>query len=108
MRLFLSTALLILTIGWIVLSYLPKSVLSLPSLTIGEQLTNLSPLILGSIFALFVVIQLALVGSTWRIFRNEPSSREAETFALRPTTELFWTVLPLVATLILAAVIFFG
>lgn len=106
MRSFLSLALLAITIIWIVLSYVPTSFLSLPTITIGEQLTNLSPLILATIFGLFVLIQLALVGSTWRIFRREASSQQAEAFALQPGAELFWTTLPLIITLILAAVIF--
>lgn len=108
MRSLLSILLLLLTIGWIVLSYVPQSILSLPTFTIGERLTSLSPSILGIIFVLFVVIQLVLVGSTRRIFRSESSLEQAEAFALQPTAELFWTALPLVVTLILAAVIFLG
>lgn len=108
MRSLVSIALLVLTIGWIVLSYVPKSLLSLPTFTIGERLTSLSPLILGAIFILFVGIQLVLVSFSRRMFRDEASSQQAKVFALQPTTELFWTALPLFVTLILVAVIFLG
>lgn len=105
MRSLVSIALLLVTIGWIILSYIPKSVLSLPNLTIGERLSTNSPLILGILLAIFIFIQVALVGSTWKMFRREPSQQRAQEFNLRERNELFWTALPLVSTIILAVAI---
>lgn len=106
MRSTISIILLLVTVIWIVLSYIPKSLLSLPTLTIGERLTTNSPLILGLMLILFIGIQLYLVGSTWKMFRNEPSRQLTEEYNLRENKELFWTALPLIITIILAIVIF--
>jgi len=105
MRSIISILLLVVTVAWIILSYIPKSVLSLPNLTIGEPLTTNSPLILGIILTLFIGIQLVLISSIWKMFRREPSSQHADEFNLRAPNELFWSVLPLVSTIILTVVI---
>jgi len=105
MRSTVSIMLLLVTVIWIVLSYIPNSLLSLPTLSIGDRLTTNSPFILGFILALFICIQLYLVGSTWKFFRRESSRQLAQEFNLRENKELFWTALPLFMTIILAIVI---
>jgi hypothetical protein len=95
-------------VGWIVLSYLPSSVVILP--TIGFSMPWSGRLFAGLTVVsliLFIAIQVALVRSTALFVR--PSARAekdqaSSDFELNRKAELFWTALPLAMTVALAVV----
>ncbi len=96
-------AILAIIVAWIVLSYLPASVVSLPTLTFGPRvsawLAALAPLVLLA----FVAIQLWLVRDTVKAVRAYRAPTD-EPAPARPHlgAELLWTALPIAMTLAVA------
>ncbi|MCB0024808.1 MAG: hypothetical protein M9936_09115 [Caldilinea sp.] len=105
-RYFVTFATLLATIGWLVLSYMPQVAGRLPQLSFDSEFAAWSLPILASLTLLaFIGLQVNLVGATRGMFRHAPGSDEAEAVALFNLTrgrELFWTVIPLVSTAMLA------
>jgi len=105
-RYFVTSATLLATIGWLVLSYMPQVAGRLPQLSFDGGIAAWSlPLLAVLTLLVFVGLQVNLVGATWGMFRSAPGSDEAEAIALFNLTrgrELFWTVIPVVSTVILA------
>jgi heme/copper-type cytochrome/quinol oxidase subunit 2 len=107
-RYLLSILSLLAVVGWLILSYLPKTPFALPVLALpaGWSASLQASAVIGLL--LFVLIQLVLVRSTM-IFRSQnvpeqslQDTAQVERIALNRTAELFWTVLPLIMTLGLA------
>ncbi len=98
----LSLALTLGVILWIVLTYVPDSLLPLPIIRFSGSGGLLAGLTVACLVA-FVAIQTYLVRSTVRGVdpdHQPPNTRSP--FRLNRNAELFWTVLPLVMTLVLA------
>jgi heme/copper-type cytochrome/quinol oxidase subunit 2 len=96
-------AILTVIIAWIVLSYLPSSVVTLPTLAFSPRasawLAALAPLTLAA----FVAIQTWLVYATWvAVRRYRPRAGEAAPARPPLGAELFWTALPIAITLAVA------
>ena len=100
-RLF-ALALLLGVILWLVLSYVPDSLLPLPTVGYpgaGKLLAGLALLCLAA----FLAIQWIVVQSTARsLKRGDPSDVHRPPFRLNKSVELFWTALPRAMTLALA------
>lgn len=100
-RLF-ALALLLGVILWLVLSYIPDSLLPLPTVGYsgaGMLLAGLAVLCLAA----FLAIQWIVVQSTARSLEHgDPSDTRRPPFRLNKSVELFWTALPLAMTLALA------
>ena len=93
------------TIGWLVLSYLPGVTAVFPKAAFDSAwaLAVLPWLAGGSLLAFFV-IQLDLVRATARWFRPSAQTDIVQAlgdFNLERGRELFWTVLPLLGTVLL-------
>ena len=97
---------LLCAVGWIILSYLPSSVVILPA--IGFSVLWSDGLFAGLAVAslmLFIAIQVALVRSTASFMRPSAGTKKdqaPDNFELSRNAELFWTALPLVMTVTLA------
>jgi hypothetical protein len=105
MRMLLSTFVLAVTIAWIVLSYSPVDIVSLPQFHFAsDDVARLFPPVLLVGFAAFVVLQLWLVQTTARSVRdyNQSGSRDTHGFTLRVGREVFLTALPIVFTVVTA------
>ena len=100
---YLLTIMIVACIGaWLVLSYLPASVVSLPTIATGGGWTNAwFPMLTALTFAIFAAIQVMLIAGTRRIIRRPPDAGLRATvaqFQLRLGVEVFLTALPLVMT----------
>lgn len=89
---------------WLLFSYLPPTVLSLPQL----QANNFASARLLQVLAifcllLFLVVQLLILWSTFRMRKATEASTGENSLQLGSVGELFWTALPLLLTLGLAA-----
>lgn len=106
MRYIVSGAILLATLGWLVLSYLPDVAAALPVVAFDSQLVQATlPWLAGITLLAFVAIQIDLVRATVRWFRPTVESVTAQAvreFNLSRGIEVFWTVLPLVGTITLA------
>lgn len=106
MRYIVSGSILLATLSWLVLSYLPTVTSSLPKVTFDGQFSqSVLPWLVAVTLAAFIVIQIDLVRATLRWFRPtaEPTTVQAmQEFNLLRGAEIFWTVLPLVGTCMLA------
>lgn len=93
-------AILAVIIAWIVLSYLPSSVVTLPTVAFGPRMASrLSALALPALVA-FVAIQVWLVHATWVAVRSyRPQLGEPAPARPHLGAELFWTALPVAMTL---------
>lgn len=93
---------LIAVAGWLILSYLPAGTVTLPQLSFSASWApSLFAMALFTL-AIFAGIQIWLVWATARLFRAPAGSYAAEavhTLGLRQGREVFWTALPLAATL---------
>lgn len=103
-------AVLLAVIAWLVLSYVPAAAALLPVIAVDDALAArvLPPLAVLTLAGL-VVIQAVVLAVTGRMMRQPPTSALAATvqqFQLRYGREMFWTALPLVMTLVLAATIY--
>ena len=99
-RLFALT-ILVISILWIVISYLPgvQSLLPTIAFTYGNGwLASLAVLAL----VCFIAIQLWLVYTTVNTVRDVQAKHSRPQFPLKVGTELFWTALPIAMTLALA------
>jgi heme/copper-type cytochrome/quinol oxidase subunit 2 len=107
-RYLLSILSLLAVVGWLSLSYLPRTTFALPVLALpaGWSAALQTSALIGLL--LFVLIQLVLVRSTITFGnqnmsnQNLPDVAQEERIPLNRTAEFFWTVLPLIMTLGLA------
>jgi heme/copper-type cytochrome/quinol oxidase subunit 2 len=98
---------LLLLIGWLALSYsswLPNRLqIEMPFVQYSGWFQVASVLV----FLLFVIIQIWLLRSTFRLLHRRPqtdSNSVPHGFVLRVWGEIFWTALPLLLTIGLAVV----
>lgn len=105
-RYFVTSATLLATIGWLVLSYMPEVAGRLPQVSFdGERAAWVLPTMAALTLLVFLVLQADLVGATIRIFRGRQETVEGESIALFGLTrsrEVLWTVIPLASTVALA------
>ncbi len=106
MRYIVTGGILLATLGWLVLSYLPGITTALPKLAFDGALAQATlPWLAGITLLAFFAIQADLVRATVRWFSPAvaPSTAQAvREFNLPRGAEIFWTVLPLLGTLLLA------
>jgi heme/copper-type cytochrome/quinol oxidase subunit 2 len=103
LRKLLAYGLLLGALLWLVLSYLPESMVALPILSFPEALNPMFQRLLIFGAALFLALQLWLLLATGGLFRPGRSSRTAaNAFQLTLPRELFWTALPILMTIVLA------
>ena len=104
-RLF-SYLILLIVIGWLVLSYLPATMALLPHFpTPNAQMTRLYSWALAAGMVVVLVIQSWLVIATRGLVdRAEQMHKDGAGFELSLPLELFWTALPLVGTVVLILV----
>ncbi len=103
MRKLLVYGLLLGTLLWLVLSYLPESMVALPLLSFSEALNPFFQRLLIFGVAVFLALQFWLLFATAGLFRSGQSSRTAaDAFQLTLPRELFWTALPILMTIVLA------
>lgn len=104
-RYFLTFGTLLATIGWLVLSYMPVATARLPKLAFdGAAAAWLLPALAAVSLVVFMALQVDLVGATVRMFRR-PDSATGDAIALFHLArgrELWWTVIPLASTMVLA------
>ncbi len=86
---------------WLMLSYIP---LVLPQVAFPAAAASGLRWLAGLTVVLFVAIQLIIVARTPAILRASRQQVQPIERSLSPGSELFWTLLPLLATLALAAV----
>ena len=99
-------AILLVTVLWLVLSYVPDSVVTLPQVSFtSEGNGRLFQVLLFGGFLIFVLLQIWLVNATWRLFRTADGRQNAiaAEFGLNRTSEVIWTAIPLLMTIGLAA-----
>ena len=109
MRYLVTGGVLLATIAWLVLSYMPATVAPLPKLTLDSAtLAPFLPWLTALTLALFLVIQLDLVRVTGQWFRHPSqtpdhaaTAKAISDFGLSRGWELFWTVLPVLGTVLL-------
>lgn len=99
-RLF-SLVIVILSILWIVVSYLPGVRAALPTIAFPME-SGLFAILSVLALLIFVAIQLWIVNRTVRTVRNYQDQNNGSPFRLRIGAELFWTALPIAMTLVLA------
>ncbi len=108
----LSIVILLAVVLWLVLSYAPGLFGTLPVITLGAGLmTSWGPWVIAATLLSMVGIQGWLLYTTDRALRQPPTLELAATiehFGLRFGREMFWTALPLVMLLLLAAFIYVG
>lgn len=106
MRYIVTGGILLATLGWLVLSYLPGITAALPKLAFDGALAQAAlPWLAGITLLAFLAIQTDLVRATVRWFSPavEPATAQAaQEFNLQRGAEIFWTALPLLGTLLLA------
>ena len=105
LRTVLSYTLLLVVVLWLVLSYVPDSLVALPALSLGgEQIGSLFQQALLFGLVIFVALQAWLLRSSVRMFRPSEQGEEsqAQRFGLNASVEFVWTFIPLVMTLGLA------
>ncbi len=98
-------AILLVTVLWLILSYIPVSVVTLPQIPFASEASGrLFQVLLVGGFLIFVVLQIWLVVATKRLFRTEDGRRNemAAEFGLNRTSEMIWTAIPLLMTIGLA------
>lgn len=122
-RSLLSIGSLVAVIGWLFLSYLPGEIFSPPTLSIGGE--SGFGVIVYLLTAFFFVVSAIIVHSTWRSLRPVISSQKESvepgvahttstspvpksSYRLRLPIEIFWTVVPLVVTLIIIFVSYYA
>lgn len=105
MRAIVTGGILLATIGWLVLSYLPGVTAAFPKAAFDSAWAQaLLPWLAGVSLLAFFVIQLDLVRATARWFRPSAHTETVQAlgdFHLGRGRELFWTALPLLGTVLL-------
>ena len=108
MRYFWSLILLLVTLAWLVLSYLPVA-RALPDIAFtGAWTVMWFPAFVVLSIAVFLGIQTLLVTDTVKMLRRPESEglrANIEQFRIRLAPEVVLTVLPIVGTLLLASAI---
>ncbi len=84
---------------WLALSYAP---LSLPQVAFPHTAADGLYGLAGIVVALFAAIQIAIAARTPRVLRA--SRQQPIAHSLSMSSELFWTLLPLAATVLFAVV----
>ncbi len=98
-------AILLVTLLWLILSYIPDSVMMLPQISYSlERGARLFQLLLVGGILIFVLLQGWLIVATKRMFRTADGSENkmAAEFGLNRSSEMFWTAIPLLMTIGLA------
>ena len=89
-------------IAWLVLSYVPASIIVLPTIAFDSAWAAAwFPVMVAVVLAMFVAIQTWLVIGTARMLRKPADADLAATirqFRLNVSVETIWTVLPLAMT----------
>ncbi|MBE2241093.1 MAG: hypothetical protein IAE81_25125 [Caldilineaceae bacterium] len=97
---------LLATLGWLVISYLPPAAAALPQMAFDSPAAQwLLPWLAGLSLLVFLIIQLDLVRATLQWFRPSAApaiSQALVEFSLPRGQELLWTLLPVLGTVILA------
>lgn len=105
MRYFVSGGILLATLAWLVLSYLPGITAALPKFVLDSSaFQSVLPWLVAATLAVFLLIQVDLVQATAQWFRRTApgeTAHEIAAFQLRRGPELFWTVLPVLGTVAL-------
>src|SRR5690606_5791523 len=88
---------------WLLFSYLPPTALSLPQLQANNFASGrlMQGLAFFCLF-LFVLVQLLILWSTFRMRKATEASTGENSLQLGSVGELFWTALPLLLTIGLA------
>lgn len=97
----LTVALLLITLLWLVVSYLPGVRAMLPTIAFANQNGWMAPASLLAFIA-FVAIQIWLVYTTVATVRAYQARNGTTAFRLRVGAEFFWTALPIAMSLLLA------
>lgn len=105
MRYIVTVGILLATVAWLMLSYMPETAALLPKLAFDDPaFTALFPWLALLTLATFLMIQFDLVRSTGRWFRQPaqtPTARSIGEFKLNRRWELLWTVAPVLGTALL-------
>lgn len=97
----LALAILVVSILWLVISYVPGLQAMMPTLIMPGNGNTLA--VLGVVALLiFLAIQLWLVYTTLSTVRSYQSKHNGQPFRLKWGAELFWTALPIAMTIALA------
>ena len=104
MRKLLAYLILLGVIAWIVLSYLPSSVMMLPKISFPTAFNPLFQATLVGALALFLVFQVWLVWTTVKNIQAGQQRTDSVTNKLNLSLarEAFWTAMPIVMTIVLA------
>ncbi len=102
MRYIFTGGLLLATIAWLVISYMPDVMAGMPKWAFGGQFAQaVFPWLTAVSLLIFLVIQVDVVRATAQWFRqpeHSPTGQALVDFGLQRGAELFWTVLPMVGT----------
>lgn len=98
----LSFMLVLGVILWIVLIYVPDSVLTLPTIGFGGAGPLLAGLAVASVAAILTVQAIVLRSTARSIPSSDMSDTTDPALRLNRAAEIFWTALPLAMTLVLA------
>lgn len=106
MQKLLAYLILLGVVVWIVLSYLPASVVALPTIAFPTALNPFFQRVLVVTLTLFLVLQVLLVWTTVKNIQTRQQGKESadNPLSLSLTREAFWTALPIVMTIVLALV----
>ena len=104
MRRIFALFMLMAVIGWIVISYLPASVITLPVISFPAELNQRFQGLLAGGFAIFLALQIWLVWTTVRNIQvaQRRSNSVVSELNLSLLREAIWTALPIVMTIGLA------
>lgn len=92
---------LVAVLLWLVLSYAP---LALPQVAFPRTAADGLYGLAGIVVALFAAIQLVIAARTPSVLRASRQQPQPIARSLSMSSELFWTLLPLVVTVVLAVV----
>jgi heme/copper-type cytochrome/quinol oxidase subunit 2 len=98
---------LAIVVLWLVFSYVPRHLVSLPNLSLqGPMFGLFAQWALVASLVVFLAIQAWLIWVTVTFFRNPGKAGQIapRAFGLKLSSELFWTAIPLVMTIGLALI----
>lgn len=102
---------LVIVILWLVLSYLPPQMVTLPNLGFTASWTGVFVGLLLAGLVVFVLLQLDLTRASARFFQSERVLRHNDAhgdLVLRRSVEVIWTALPILMTLGVAWLAYFA
>ncbi|MFO7633222.1 MAG: hypothetical protein R6W76_11810 [Caldilinea sp.] len=106
MRYIVTGGILLATVAWLIVSYMPQAVATLPKWAFDSQFAQMIfPWLAAISLLIFLIIQLDLVRATAKWFRHpvhSPAAQALVDFGLGRNQELFWVVLPILGTVLLA------